>query len=193
MISGLHGVLEALGPDWVQIDVSGVGFKVYTPSPTVATLGRLGERVRLHTYLIVRQDSLSLYGFATAEEEHLFELLLDVEGIGPKLALTALSSASVERLVSAILSGDEAALSMVPGVGKKTASRMILELKGKLEREWAALPAAADPMDDDALAALLALGYSQSESRSALAVLPTDRSLSLEEKVRRSLQHLERR
>jgi Holliday junction DNA helicase RuvA len=192
MISGLHGHLEALGPDWASVNVSGVTYKVSCPTSTLASIGSVGDRVRLHTYLLVRQDSLTLYGFATPQEEQLFEMLLTVSGIGPRHALSLLSTASVEHLASAIVSGDEALLAAVPGIGKKTASRLVLELKGKLEKEWGAMPGPTTSVDGDALAALQALGYSLSEARSALASLPANRKLPLEEKVRLALQRLAR-
>ncbi|MBI2867486.1 MAG: Holliday junction branch migration protein RuvA [Chloroflexi bacterium] len=192
MIVGLHGVLEARGNGWVVVNVNGVSYKASVPSTALSAVGVEGDRVRLYTSLHVREDSLALYGFATAQDLHLFELLQTVAGVGPKLALTILSGGPADQTVSAIVTGDERALAALPGVGKKIASRLVLELKGTLEKEWGALPAPARAVDGDAVAALTTLGYSQSEARSALAALPKRKKLSLEEQVRLALQQLAR-
>lgn len=193
MISGLRGVLEERGLDWVVVNVAGVGYKAYAPTSTLAALGAVGEPVRLHTHLLLTQESLSLYGFATREELRLFETLLTVNGVGPRLALSLLSSLSPETLVAAIASEDEATLQRVPGVGKKTAGRLILELKGKVEREWGvAAVAPVGESDGNALAALVALGYTPAEARHALAQAPEAVKLPLEERVRQALQTLGR-
>lgn len=196
MISGLRGVLEDRGPDWVVVNVAGVGYKAYAPTSTLSMLGTMGEPVRLYTHLIVTQESLALYGFATREELRLFETLQTVNGVGPRLALALLSALSPEALVAAIVSGDEAGLQRVPGVGKKTAGRLVLELKGKLEKEWGvALRGGAPPAeaDGDALAALVGLGYTPAEARYALAQVPAAAKLPLEERVRQALQSMGRR
>jgi Holliday junction DNA helicase RuvA len=191
MITSIQGVLEARGPDWVQVVIGGVGLHVSAPSSTVAALGPVGSIVKLHTQLQVREDSLVLYGFASVEERMAFLALQTVTGIGPRLALVALSVLTPLRLAQAVESNDVDTLSSVPGVGKKTASRIAMELKGKLdELAIAGSPPIVTPAADPDLAeALQALGYSQPEVRRALASLTEDdRSRPLEERIRRALQ-----
>ncbi len=187
MISSIKGILEATGPDWVVVAVGGVSLRVSVPSPTVEALGPTGGRVRLSTYLQVKEDGLSLFGFSSDEARRVFEMLLGISGVGPRSALTLLSAFSPESLASAIASGDVDALSRAPGLGRKTASRIVLELKGKLE-EWA-VPSGV-PGDDEAVVALMALGYTASEARAAVSGLSKEGDLPLEERVRMALQHL---
>ena len=196
MIATLHGVLEERGPDWVVVNVGGVGYKAYAPTSTLSALGATGDEVRLHTHMQVSQDNIALYGFATRAELGLFALLQTVQGVGPRLALALLSSLSPDTLVAAISSGDEPTLQRVSGVGKKTAARLVLELRDKVNKEWGgvgATPAAAP--DGDALAALVALGYTPAEARHALAQAQAGAAanLPLDERVRRALQTLGRR
>jgi Holliday junction DNA helicase RuvA len=190
MIVALEGTLEYRGVDSVIIKVGGVGFQVYVPSSSLSKLGTTGDRVSLYTHLHLRQDNVSLYGFASSEELALFKNLISVSGVGPKAALSLLSSLSVEQLAMAITSSNADLLSQAPGIGKKVAGRIIIELKGKLEREWkeAALPLA--PEDADAIAALTSLGYSLREAIQAISSLPNSEGLSLEDKVKMALQQL---
>jgi Holliday junction DNA helicase RuvA len=188
MIAGLQGKLQAIGNSWAIINVGGVSFQVYMPTSTLSTLGAVGEEVELHTHLHLREDSLTLYGFATAEELGLFQTLTTVSGIGPKLALAMLSAMSVEKLSMAIATGSADLLSEIPGIGKKTASRLILELRGKIAAGWLA-PAGLAEENADVLAALTSLGYSVREATRAIAALPQDQKLSLEEKVKLALQY----
>src|SRR3990172_2756943 len=132
MISSLHGRLESIGANWAVIDVNGVGFQVFMPTSTLSTLGAIGEKVNLRTQLVLREDSVALYGFITAEELELFQIVTGVSGIGPKLGLAILSSMSVERVSMAIAGSDTDLLKTIPGIGKKTAERMVLELKDKI-------------------------------------------------------------
>ena len=168
MIAGIEGILKSRGEDWVIIEVSGVGFRVQSPTSTMGILGMPGDRVRLHTHLHVREDNLALYGFATPEELRLFELLIGVSGIGPKTALALLSALSADRFEIAIARGDVDTLSSVPGIGKKTAARLVLELKGKFEQ----VGVAGRSRYEDVKAALVSLGYSAAEANSAIATLP---------------------
>jgi len=184
MISGLEGILKAQGNDWAVIDVHGVHFRLQAPTSTLAALGSPGAKVQLHTHLQAREDSLSLYGFATAEELRMFELLITVSSIGPKVALALLSALNSERLALAVAAGDEQLLSSVSGVGKKTAARLALELKGKFEQ---AETAAFYP-HEDVKAALMGLGYSATEATSASAAVPNDPELTLEDKVTLALK-----
>ena len=187
MIASLKGKLEALGGDWAIIDVNGVGFKVFMPTSTLATLGRKGEEVVLHTHLHLREDSVTLYGFGNPEELGLFETLISVSRLGPKLALAMLSAMSAEKLAMAIATGNADLLSQIPGIGKKTAQRLILELKEKIGVVWATPPPELAEENADVLAALAALGYSVREATSAVATIPLDPKLTLEERIRLAL------
>lgn len=186
--------MESLGADWAIIDVNGIGFQVYMPTSTLSTLGTVGKEVYLYTHLHLREDNASLYGFASAEELSLFQTLLGVSGIGPKLALAMLSSMNVERAVTAIATGSIQLLTTVPGIGKKTAERLILELKDKIGAGLIAVPAAQLAQENaDVLAALTSLGYSLSEASRAVASLPLSSDLSLEERVRLALGYFTRK
>ncbi len=189
MIAGLKGRLQALGSDWAIVNVGGIGFQVYMPTSTLSTLGAIGEEVELHTHLHLREDNVTLYGFATAEELGLFQTLISVSGMGPKLALAMLSAMSVEKLAMAIATGSAELLDEIPGIGKKLASRLILELKGKIAAGWLAAPAELAEENADVLAALTSLGYSVREATRAVATLPPDQKLSLEEKIKLALQY----
>lgn len=188
MIAGLRGELQAIGSSWAIVTVGGVSFQVYMPASTLSALGAVGEEVELHTHLYLREDNATLYGFATPEELALFQTLTTVSGVGPKLALAMLSAMSVDKLTMAIASGSTELLSEMPGVGKKMASRLILELKGKLVAGGLA-PAELAEENTDVLAALTSLGYSVREATRAIAALPQDQKLSLEEKVKLTLQY----
>mgnify|MGYP001116519801 CR=1 FL=1 len=190
MIAGLHGTLQALSSDWAIVNVGGIGFQVYMPTSTLSTLGTIGEEGELHTHLHLREDNATLYGFATAEELGLFETLIGVSGLGPKLALATLSAMSVEKLTMAIATGSTDLLTGIPGIGKKMANRLILELKEKIAAGWITTPAAELAQDNtDVLAALTSLGYSVSEATRAVASLPPSQELSLEEKIKLALQY----
>jgi len=189
MIAGLKGKLQALGSDWAIVNVGGIGFQVYMPTPTLSTLSTIGEEVELHTHLHIREDNATLYGFTTAEELGLFQTLIGVSGLGPKLAMAMLSAMSVEKLAMAIATSSTDLLDEIPGVGKKMASRLILELKGKLAAGWLAAPAELAEENADVLAALTSLGYSVREATRAVATLPPDQKLSLEEKIKLALQY----
>jgi Holliday junction DNA helicase RuvA len=190
MIASLYGKLQALGSDWAIINVGGIGFQVYMPTSTLSTLGAIGKEVGLHTHLHLREDNVTLYGFATAEELGLFETLIGVSGLGPRLALAMLSTMSVEKLAIAIATSNVDVLTVVPGIGKKTANRIILELKDKIAAGLMAVPAAQFAEENtEVLAALTSLGYSISEATRAIATLPPDQALSLEEKIKLALAY----
>ena len=190
MIATIEGILEHCGIGSVVIKVGGVGIQVYVPSLTLSRLGVIGDKVSLYTHLYVKEDNISLYGFASSEEVALFENLISISGIGPRIALALLSKLSAEQLATAIISGNVALIDQVPGIGKKLANRLIVELRDKLEREWkeAALPLA--PEDSDAIAALTSLGYSLREVTQVVSSIPNSSELSLEEKVKTALQEL---
>jgi Holliday junction DNA helicase RuvA len=188
MIASLEGKLESLGGDFAIINVGGVGFQVYMPTSTLSTLGAVGKEVKLYTHLHLREDNATLYGFASTEELELFQTLINVSGLGPKLALAMLSAMSVEKLITAIVTSNAALLTVIPGIGKKVASRLILELKDKIAAGWVTTPAAELAAENtDVLAALTSLGYSASEATRAVATLPHDQNLSLEEKLKLAL------
>ena len=173
MIGLLRGRLLEKRPNQIILDVGGVGYLVAVPLSTFAALGELHAEVTLLIHTHVREDALSLYGFLSAREKHLFELLLGASGVGPSLALKILSGMNVEELVPAIRGGDLARLTKIPGVGRKTAERMVVELKDKLEAVAveAEKPAAASPagVEADVKSALVNLGYDERTAEAAVA------------------------
>jgi Holliday junction DNA helicase RuvA len=185
VIAGIEGIIKSLGEDWVIIDVYGISFRLHASTSTLSILGNTGDKIHLHTYLQVREDNLTLYGFFTVEEMRLFELLISVSGVGPKVALALLSALSPERLAQAITIGNEELLHTVSGVGKKTAARLVLELRGKFEQAETGLPY----LHEDVKAALISLGYSGAEAVSAIATLPDSPDLSLEDKIKLALRN----
>ncbi|HVM75545.1 MAG TPA: Holliday junction branch migration protein RuvA [Candidatus Saccharimonadales bacterium] len=172
MIGLLRGRLLEKRPNQVILDVGGVGYLVAVPLSTFASLGELHTEVTLLIHTHVREDALALYGFLSAREKHLFELLLGASGVGPTLALKILSGMNVEELVPAIRTGDLARLTKIPGVGRKTAERMVVELKDKLEAVAAEAekPAAASPagVEADVKSALINLGYDERTAEAAV-------------------------
>jgi len=188
MISSLRGKVESFSANAAVINVGGIGFQVFLPTPTLSALATIGKEVQIYTYLQVREDSMTLYGFGAPEELALFQTLLGVSGIGPKLGLSMLSAMSVEQLTMAIATGNTDLLATIPGIGKKLASRVVLELKEKVGAAWVFTPATGIGQENaEVLSALTALGYSAAESARALASLPADPKLSLEEKVKLAL------
>jgi Holliday junction DNA helicase RuvA len=193
----VEGTVAALRTDSVVLDAVGVGYRIFC-GPNTLTALREGERARLHTHHLVREDQQALYGFRTTEELGFFELLITVTGVGPKVALAIVSSRAVADLQLAILQGDEAVLTAVSGVGKKLAARVVLELKEKVAAAGGAAGAMGRPgaatAESEAVAALQALGYSASEAREAargaVATLPV--GASLEERVKAALRVLRR-
>jgi Holliday junction DNA helicase RuvA len=183
MIAFLEGELVDKAGDRVAISVGGTGYEVLVPATTVAGLPSVGKQVRIFTRLQVRDDSLLLYGFSTSDERSLFDLLVTVNGIGPKVALAFLSVLTPDALRRAISSGDVAALTIVPGVGKKVAGRVVMELKDRLG--GAEMP--AGPMAE-VRDALLALGLSAQEARDALAALAPNGDRPVEELLREALK-----
>ena len=190
MIATLEGTLAYRGEDSVIINVGGIGFRVYVSSSTSSQLGAVKGRVSLYTHLHVREDNISLYGFASTEELALFKNLISVSGIGSKLALAMLSALNPEQLIVAITSGDIDLLSRAPGVGRKMASRLVVELRGKLEKEWKEVALPLAPESADVIAALTGLGYSLTEATKAISKLPDSGELSLEEKIKMALQQM---
>ncbi len=189
MIASLRGKLESIGGDWAVIDVGGVGYQVYLPTSTLSTLGSAGEEVFLLTHLVMREDSLTLYGFATEGELELFQILISVSGLGPRLGLAVLSAMSVEQVATAIAGGNSDLLMAVSGIGKKMAQRLILELKDKLAAGLLISPTVQFSEDyAEVVAALTSLGYTVAEASRAVTSLPSS-DLPLEEKIRLALQY----
>jgi Holliday junction DNA helicase RuvA len=172
MIAQLRGTLDDKRPNQVLVDVGGVGYLVHIPLSTFYALGDLHANVTLLIHTQVREDAISLYGFLSAREKHLFELLISASGVGPVLALKILSGMSVDDLVPAVRLGDLARLTRIPGVGRKTAERMIVELRDKLAAivisEEARKPVAATGTSGDVVSALLNLGYDQHAAEQAV-------------------------
>lgn len=188
MIASLHGKVESFSGDGAVINVGGIGFQVLMPTSTLSALGTTGNEVQLYTHLHLREDNVSLYGFGTPAELSLFQTLISVTGLGPKLGLAMLSGMNAEGLVTAIATGSADLLTAIPGIGKKMASRIVLELKEKIGAGWitTALPELAKE-NADVLAALTSLGYSASEAAKAVAALPPTDETSLEEKIKLAL------
>jgi len=194
MIFALKGTIVEKAPTRVILDVEGVGYGVNIPLSTYEKLGEVGTSARLLTRLHVKEDALDLYGFATAEEKQLFDLLVLVSGIGPRLALGVLSGSKVDFVAQAIASGNTGMLTTISGVGKKLADRIVLELRDKVgvlltSREPAAAAAAEPPHFNDAVLALVSLGVTKASAQKALrhVVSEAGTELPLEELIRRAL------
>ena len=179
MIGKLTGTLLEKNPPEVLVDCAGVGYEMQVPMGTFYNLPALGERVSLLTQFIVREDAQLLYGFATAPERAAFRQLIKVSGVGPRMALGILSGMGVDDLAQAITLQEVGRLVKVPGIGKKTAERLLLELKGKLGADIGSAPhQASSAAQADILQALLALGYSDKDAAAALKALPADVGVS---------------
>lgn len=189
MIDMLTGQVTALGDMYVVVTVGGVGLRVHIPRTVREIVEGRGQTLTLYTHLAVREDALTLYGFGDPDERALFETLLTVSGVGPRLALAIISTLSVIQLQNAVAREEPEVLTRVPGIGKKLASRLALELRDKLAIEPATGLAAISDVDTDVLAALTALGYSVVEAQAALQAIPRDAPQDIEERVRLALQY----
>jgi Holliday junction DNA helicase RuvA len=174
MIGKLTGMLVERNPPQVVVDCNGVGYEVDVPMSTFYNLPPVGERISLLTHFVVREDAQILYGFGSADERAAFRQLIRISGVGPRMALGLLSGLSVNELAQAITRQDAGRLVKIPGIGKKTAERLLLELKGKLGADIALPAHAASDAQADILQALVALGYSDKEAALALKALPAD-------------------
>lgn len=192
MIAGVRGQIAALEETSVVVDLHGFMVRVNTSASTLGELGGEGDLVELITHLVVREDALTLYGFSTSAELELFQLLLGVNGVGPRVALSLLSYLDPGSLYDAIANEDSAALSKVPGVGKVTAGRIILDLKRKLPEDFAVAAGNRDDRDIEVIAALEALGYSTFEARNSLAEVENRSAMTVEERIIASLQNMDR-
>lgn len=197
MLYNIRGKLTVSDVNFIVVECGGVGFKCFTTLNTVKNIGRTGDEVNVFTYLSVREDAMDLYGFATLDELNAFKLLISVSGIGPKAAAAILSELAPDRLAVCIASGDAKAITRAQGVGKKTAERVVLELKDKMGS--IAVGDASDVVSSvasvgessnsaEAVEALVALGYSQSDA--AVVVSGMDKSLSVDEMIRNGLKQL---
>ena len=178
MIGKLTGTLEDKNPPQVLLDCHGVGYEVHVPMSTFYNLPELGSKVSLLTHFVVREDAQILYGFASAPEREAFRQLIKISGVGPRTALSVLSGMSVTELAQAVTLQEAGRLIKVPGIGKKTAERLLLELKGKLGADIGASPNLSSAAQADILQALVALGYSDKEAAVALKALPADVGVS---------------
>lgn len=194
MIAALRGTLLTQALDHVVIEAAGVGYQVWVPRPVVQRLGGVGDEVRLLTHLIVREDAMTLYGFTSNEERSFFELLLTVSGVGPKVALALLSAAPIDQLQIAIANENTAVLAQAPGVGKKTAARLVLELKTKIA-QLGQLPPTAETsstlgrVNAEVQEVLQSLGYSPLEAQAAVSSLPANAPTEIEERLRAALSY----
>lgn len=198
MIGRLCGTIAEKQPPFLILDVNGVGYEVEVPMTTLYRLPALGESVVLHTHLVVREDAQLLYGFADRRDREMFRELIRLSGVGPKLALALMSTLEVDELVRCVQLEDAAQLQRVPGVGKKTADRLLVELRGRF-KAWETMPAISDlvtevpPLgaaasaEQDAISALVSLGFKPQEASKAIAAI-SDKSLSSEELIRHALK-----
>lgn len=172
MIAHLRGILEYIGPDYIVADVGGVGYKVYIPLSARAHLPPVGEKIKLYTVTHVREDAITLYGFLEAEQQVLFERLLTVNGVGPRAALTLISTLSPRELLEAVATGEASCLQKAPGIGFKTAQRIVLELRDRLKDLAPPItegrPAPPSDILNSAVEALISLGFTRAEARSAV-------------------------
>ena len=191
MIGRLHGKLIEKTPPQVLVDVGGVGYEVDVPMSTFCNLPAEGSEITLLTHFIVREDAQLLYGFATAAERQTFRALIRISGVGPRIALAVLSGMSTQDLADAVEQGNATLLTRVPGIGKKTADRLVLELKGKLAgNAFAPAGGAVSAAQADILSALMALGYSEREAQASVRALPAEVTVS--EGIRLALKALAR-
>jgi Holliday junction DNA helicase RuvA len=191
MIAHLRGKLISKHPNQAVVEAGGVGYEVNITIPTFSGLPNLGAEVGLFVHTHVREDALALFGFLRSEEKKLFEKLISVSGIGPKLAITILSGMAADAMVAAIKGNNLAALTRIPGIGKKTAERMVLELRDKLDSFGAIeAVAAASPVEDDVISALVNLGYQRALVEKAMARLEKTAEESFDSLFRRGLAAL---
>lgn len=204
MLAYIKGILEIKTKGYIVVEAGGLGYKIYMPESTIAKAGNIGDKVQIHTFMRVREDDVSLYGFLTNEELRMFELLLSVSGIGAKGALGILSNITPSQFALAVISNDVAILKKVPGIGPKTAQRAILELKDKLKKDQEIAVAEGEEASNiekvikedekvaEAISALQVLGYSKREIVEALQNVELT-SLSVEDIIRKGLDNLSKK
>lgn len=199
MIAYIRGNLDYKGTDFVVVEAKGIGYKIRTPLPAIERIGQKGDEVKVYTYLYVREDAMNLYGFLTQEELGTFELLISVSGIGPKAALSLLSTVSPSSFALAVITDDVSTLMKAQGVGKKTAQRIILELKDKIKKEQledvsiveAAFENGSNSGKEEAVSALMVLGYTQLEARKAVSTVFAE-DMDVEAVIKKALKALSR-
>ena len=196
MIASIQGVLEARRVGYAIIRVGGFGIRVFAPTSTLSRLGDAGAEVTLYTHFHVREDGMALYGFSSEEDRDAFEQLIGISGVGPKIALAVLSVMDARTFYKAIADEDQQRQALAPGVGKKLAAKLVLELKGKLP-SLVALGGAATlspsaRMQSEVLEALMGLGFSVAEAQAALGKIPQDRPMTLEEQITFALRSFAR-
>jgi Holliday junction DNA helicase RuvA len=191
MIASVTGIIRYIGKDHLVVGVSGVGLRIFVPRTVLEDPGGIGRHISLHTHLIVRENELALYGFESDEDLNLFEVLMGVNGVGPKVALAILSTLSPEVLKAAVMREDAAVLQRVPGIGKKTAERIMFYLRDRLDLTGgaAAVPFISDA-DGELIAVLTGLGFSIVEAQTALQHIPRE-AKELDERVQSALQYLD--
>lgn len=191
MLASLSGRVNQIGSNYVVVGVGGIGLRVFVPQPVIDKLGGIGRSINLFTHLVVRETELTLYGFDSEEDLRLFEILLEVNGVGPKMGLAILSTLSPELLKGAIAREETAVLQRVPGIGKKTAERIMFQLRDKLDytADVATMPFVTD-VDGDVIEVLTSLGFSIVEAQSALQNIPRDVT-DFDARVQLALQYLD--
>lgn len=191
MIATLRGEIAQVEDNALILEIGGVGLRVFVPGPLRARV-KAGETLMVHTHLIVREDALALYGFESQAERELFNILLGVDGVGPKAALSVLSTLTLDAVQRAVFADEAEVLNRVPGIGKKTAQKIAIHLKDKLKPlDALASVAAMTDRDSEVLAALTALGYSVVEAQAAIQSLPKDAPEDTEERLRLALQYFQ--
>ena len=190
LISAVTGRLISKGSEYVDVEISGITLRISTPVTTVENIGNLGDEVKILTSLQMRQDSITLYGFITENDRNAFDTLITISGVGPRLALAILSTFDAASLATAVSSEDVNAFKSVSGVGNRTANRILLELKGKMEQTWS-IPSDSSELGD-VFDSLTALGYSIQEARAAIGSINSE-NLSTEEKIRMALENIANR
>ncbi len=190
MISRITGILLSVEQQSLIVDVSGVGYEIECPISTLCEAPAVGNKITLLTYFVVREDAQLLYGFLKAGDRECFRILIKISGVGPKLAISILSGLSADELASAVEREDLATLTRLPGVGKKTAERLLVELRGRLtSHNQISTDQKGSPVED-AVLGLMALGYKESEARKATKILPVDPETTPETLIRASLKHM---
>ena len=188
MIATVHGVVQQIQADAIILEVGGIGLNIEVPVSVIDACPGIGKQFLLHTQMVVRDDSIKLFGFISSDQRDLYNLLVKIDGVGPKLALSILSTLSPETLQSAVTNNQAGVLETVPGIGKKTAEKIIFFLKDRLAEPIAAM-GPPSTIDNEVLGALLALGYSPVEAQAAIKTIPADATEEVEERVRLALQY----
>lgn len=188
MIASIEGIVTEVFNDSVVINVGGLGFKVYASSAVLSKCD-IHRRIALYTNLIVREDSLTLFGFETIEDRDLFNLILSVSGVGPKTAMAVVSNTTGEIIKKAVLSNQPEFLGRIPGVGKKTAQNIVIQLQGKIKGEITQTTSGNLALDNDIISALTSLGYSIVEAQTAMQLIPKDAPEDLETRIRIALKY----